>query len=490
MEKRRKYNGKNKKSFIIILIVSIVIIAIFSLFIYKYSKISKIEYIVEAGSVIQDTEKNYLTVDKEAVLKIKWGGRYYLIYNDENIDLGRKVIVYNTVTGKMNLYGTFYEIAKDGKIIEYKDESVLQNTTQAKFYKLDDREYLLVGTKIFSEDNAIQTDNYLLVELDKAGNAKLSNNKINLKTISPTKLVTSEYTFDIANEILNFGEFDIDLKKIIGSTNQYVPEGEGTGDGTGSGSGTGTGDGTGGGSGSGSGTGNGFGTGVGEDNVVNNNDTGDINDMEDLKDKGKMTSVIRIVEGLNQIDVDYVVYDPYNEYKTVYIEVMSVGKIDIIYLDKKETHVTLSDLKPDTDYQLNFVYTVSNDSNSFGSFELKTKKPVYDISVEKVSTYLKNLEYKINLQDNFSISKISVDMSFKATRKGSYSDKLENITLSNTININEDDIRLGYKRATFSLSEYNMTADTLVELTIKSVESPFGTIEIGSTNSFRFGRNL
>ena len=486
MEKRRKYNGKNKMSFIIILIVSIVIIAIFSLFIYKYSKISKIQYVVEAGSVIQDTDKNFLSVDNESVLKIKWGGKYYLINKDETIDLGKKVIVYNTVNGKMNLYGTFYEIASDGKIIEYKDETVLQNTTQPKFYKLDDRDYLLVGSKMFSEDNTIQTDNYLLVELDKVGNAKLSNNKINLKTITPTKLVTSEYTFDIANEILNFGEFDIDLKKIIGSSNQYVPEASGgKGDGNADGDSTGTGEGN-----NGNGFGNGFGTGTGVDNVINNNDTGDVNDMDDLKDKGKMTSVIRINEGLNQIDIDYVVYDPYNEYKTVYIEVVSVGKIDIIYLNKKETHVTLGDLKPDTTYQLNFVYTLSDDANTFGQFELKTKKPVYDIAVEKVSTYMKNLEYKIDLQDDFNISNISVNMSFMATRKGSGSNNLEKISLDSALTITEDDLRLGYKRGTFSLSEYNMTADTLVELTIKSVDSPFGNITIGSTNSFRFGRNL
>ena len=33
-----------------------------------------------------------------------------------------------------------------------------------------------------------------------------------------------KYRFDINNEILNFGSYDIDLKKIIGSTNQYKPE--------------------------------------------------------------------------------------------------------------------------------------------------------------------------------------------------------------------------------------------------------------------------
>ena len=483
MDKRRKYNGKNKLSFIIILIVSIVIIGIFSLFIFKYSKISKIKYDIEAGSVIQDVEKNYITLDEPAALKIKWGGKYYLVNEDENIGLGKKVMVYNTVTGRMNLYGTFYEINADGKIIELKDENVLKNTTQSKFYKLADREYLLVGGKIYSEDNSIQTDNYLLVELDKAGNAKLSNNKINLKTITPTKLVTSEYTFDIANEILNFGDYDIDLKKIIGSTNQYVPEEEKeSNDSSGEGTGVGTGNGE------GSGQGNGFGTGLGTDNVVNNNDDGEINDLDDLKDKGKMTSVIRVVEGLNQIDIDYVVYDPFNEYKTLYIELIRTGKVDIIYLDKSETHVKLSDLLPNTEYQLNFVYTTSNDSDYFGQFKITTKKPSYGISVEKVSTYMKYLEYKVTLQEDFNISSMSVGLSFEAYNLET--EKTERVPIVDSFEVTENDLYLGYVKRTIPLNKYKMSADTVMLLTVNSVESPFGHIDIGSSNSFRLGRDL
>lgn len=487
MDKRRKYNGKNKLSFIIILIISIVIIAIFSLFIFKYSKISKIKYEIESGSVIQDINKNYLTIDNEAVLKIKWGGKYYLVNGDEDIDLGKKVIIYNTITGRMNLYGTFYEINPDGKIIEHKDENILKNTTQTKFYKLDDREYLLVDSKIYSEDSSIQTDNYLLVELDKAGNAKLSNNKINLKTITPTKLVTSSYTFDIANEILNFGDYDIDLKKIIGSTNQYVPESDSDGDGTGEGNDNNGNNTTGNGFGNGFGNGNGFGTGTGN-NVINNNDTGDINDMDDLKDNGKMTSVIRVAEGLNQIDIDYVVYDPLNEYKSLYIEVIRKGKVDIVYLDKSDTHVTLSDLLPNTEYQLNFIYTTSNDSDYFGQFKLYTKKPEYGIFAERVSTAEKYLEFKVTLQEDFKITSINTSVLFEAYNIDTK--KIEEVSTPLEINITDKDLHLGYVKRTVSLKNYSMKSDTVILLSVDSIQSPFGHIDIGSTNSFRIGRDL
>ena len=63
-----------------------------------------------------------------------------------------------------------------------------------------------------------------MVDLDKVGNATLTNHKISLKTFSETVIVTSNYTFDIANEILTYGSDKIDLKKIIGSSNAYTKE--------------------------------------------------------------------------------------------------------------------------------------------------------------------------------------------------------------------------------------------------------------------------
>ena len=312
MSKRRKYDGKNKRSFIIIVILSVLVVVIFSLFIYKYVKTAKIEYKIDAGTILQDVDKNYLTIDSDAKLKIRWSGNYYLIYNDEKINLDKKVITYNSITGQMKLYGKFYEISKDGKVMENRDETILANTSEPKFYKIDDREYLLVATKLNSDDYSIEANNYLLVELDRAGNAKLSNDRINLKTISPTKLITSKYMFDINNEILNFGEYDIDLKKIIGSTNQYqnpdelsdgktneVP-GETNGNDNVPGNETG----------GGGAAGGQVVPGVGD--VVNKDDSGDILDIAELLSKVKMTSIIRIVEGITTIDIDYVVYDPYD----------------------------------------------------------------------------------------------------------------------------------------------------------------------------------
>lgn len=489
---KRKYDMRNKRNFIFIAILMIAIIGIFSLFIYKYMSVSKIAYKIEAGTVIQDVMKNYLLVDEDAVLKIRWNDRYYLEYQGEKINLGRKVIAYNTITGVLKLYGTFYEINSEGKVIENTKETILPNTTDCKFYKLDDREYLLVDSKIFSEDRKIEANGYLLVELDKLGNAKLSNDKLNLKTITPTILMTSLYKFDINNEILSYDKYNINLKKIIGSTNEYTPEektedddsqkgGEGNaldGDGTGN---------------TGNGIGDGFGTGVGPGDVINNNDTGEEVSKEEVVDKVKMTSVIRIVEGLTSIDVDYVIYDPYNEYASVYVEVVSNDKIEKIHLSKNDTHFALNNLPANTKYKLNFIYT-TNDSetgdlipNTFATYDVSTLLPKYDISIYKISRVYNKLTYKVNLQEGFTISKVNVNLSFKYQEVDPETEEVKEIKVSedSSVTVSAND---KYVLGDIDISKYTIDPDTLIKLTIKSVETGSGKIELNDTYSFRFGR--
>lgn len=499
---RRKYDMRNKKSFLIIIILAILVVGVFSLFIYRYNKASKIEYILQEGVVIQDTEKNYIKLDAEGKLKIRWSGNYYLIYQDKTINLGKRVITYNELTGEMKLYGDYYEIQEDGKIIKNSNETVLSNTTNTKFYKMADREYLLVDREIKSSDNNTQASGYLLVELDKLGNAKLSNNKINLKTITPTTLVTSKYRFDINNEILNFGNYDIDLKKIIGSSNQYKPEetnggnggsgggGGGGGSGNGSGTGNGTGDGTGTG-GNGTGTlGNGNG---GNGGVINNRPGGEDTDIDDIKDKTKMTSVVRVSEGMTQIDIDYVVYDPYNEYKSIYAEIMKAGKEEVVYLSKTDTHMVIDNLVPDTDYIVNFVYTtLDSDSgelvrNTFDRLDLRTKKPSYSVEIYKISSVNNTLTYKVNLQSGYAISSVKVNLSFDYYKTMAETGEVikARASIDNDLSISS----LGkYVMGTFDISGYDIDKNTQLKLTVVSVSNGGSSIDIGSSCSFKFGR--
>ena len=162
--------------------------------------------------------------------------------------------------------------------------------------------------------------------------------------------------------------------EIIGSTNQYVPESgkneedddkeeddelnneDGTSNNEGNSSNIGMNNG-----GGGNGTGSGIGTGDvgGPGDIINNNDKGDVTDIGEIMDKIKTTSIIRIVEGITSIDIDYVVYDPYDEYESVYVLIDDKYRVD---LSKNDTHIILNEetigemLEPGQEYNLKFVY--------------------------------------------------------------------------------------------------------------------------------------
>lgn len=484
---KRKYDVRNKRNIIIIMVLSLLVIGIFSLFIFKYMKTSKIFYEIPLGSVLQDEDKNYLELEEDAVLKMRWNDSYYLDYQNRRINLGKKVVTYDTITGSMRLYGNIYEIKEDGKIDSLKDETIIDNVSDAKFYKLADREYLLVDKTIISEDRGIEASNYMLVELDKLGNAKLSNNKLELKTITKTVLVTSKYKFDIANEILTFGDKTIDLKKIIGTSNEYNPEEDkekNEDDKTNTDGSNGNNQ--------GGNSGNNLNGGVGT--IVNGKDDGEEISIDEIKNKTKMTSVVRIFEGLTQIDFDYVVYDPYNEYRRVYVEVYKDKTIETIELLKSETHLVVNGLNPDSEYRFKFVYvTIDKETeeeviNTFDEMTLRTKKPNYTIGVTKISRVNNTLTYKVNLDEGYPVNRVLVNMSFSYnyTDPDSLEVTKKNVSVNQELTVNSGS---KYVTGAFDIKNYDIDMDTLIKLEVVEVYSGNFKLDINKAYTFRLGRS-
>ena len=356
--KLRKYDLRNKRSFLIVGIIAIILIVIFSFFIYKFIKIGNVEYKLDSGTVIMDNNNDSMVLKENATLKMKWTGNYYLKFDDSKKEevLSPNVISYDD--GKIYLYGKFFEVRNKDDIVITKDETKIDNISTPRFYKIEDRKYLLVSGSIISSDSQISANDFLLVELDKSGNAKLTNNKVNLKTISKTTLVTSTYEFDINNELLKFGDDTIDLKKIIGTSNQYKEDdSKGSGDGTEDGTGDGT------------GTGNGGGNETGQTNtgnvvtpdskgeVVNNKDNKinkDNKPDDTKKPQATVTSVVGVTASYNNINANYVIYDPYNNYTSTFVEVRnsSGALIKKVNMSKSGNSVILDNLDYNSTYTL------------------------------------------------------------------------------------------------------------------------------------------
>lgn len=398
---RREYNLKNKINFVVIGVLSILIIIIFSLFIIKFVSIKKVEYSLNKGTVLFDVDYNKLNIDKSVIMKLKWNGNYYISSEDNDTILGRRVVAYNELTKNLDLYGKYYEILSNGEVNIDKDITNINTQSESKFYKLEDRKYLLVDRSIRSSDGALDTSNYLIVELDKQGNALLLNNEVHYKTLSEAIINTSGYSFDVANEILSFGEDKIDLKQIIGSSNQYKPSDstDGTDGNGGSGNGSGNGSGTGGGN---------DGTATGDNGVINNGEGG-----EDVVIKKKKTSVLSVAPSIDSISVDYFVYDPNDEYKSVYVIVSDGVNSNTVYLSKSNTNIILNGLKMGTKYNLKFMFSYLDSegkmlSDSFSEIDVSTVYPSYQVSLVKVSKVSNELSYRISLDSRYTIDKANV----------------------------------------------------------------------------------
>lgn len=417
----RKYDSKNKRNIGIIIGVCIIFAVIFSFFLIKEIKLSKIKYELEASTVLFDIDKNNILLNSTGEIKKKWNKKYYLTYEDEQYNVGTHVIAFNNTRNSLSLYGEFYEVKSNSEVEITKEETILNNLGISKFYKIEDRKYLIIDPNIRTQDESLKTTNYLIVELDKQGNAILYNNSLNVKVFSASKILTTNYTFDIANELLIYETETVDLKKILGTTNEYKEEekkednkkpdkenesttgdSQGQSGGGGTGTGTGTGNDNQGGTGNGqTGTGNNTGTGGdagdnSDDDIVTDETGPSIGDNQ-IINQTAYTSIIRLTPTTNSISIDYVIYDKLGKYLNTYVEVKSGNTYNVVTLPKNTTNILLTNLKPGTNYELTFKYKHLDDGlvkeETIDSYDVTTLFPTVTLTGTKVTS--KAISYKI-----------------------------------------------------------------------------------------------
>lgn len=421
----RKYDIKNKRNIGIIIGISIIIIIMFSLVIKFFLSLNKEEYTISKGNIVFDKDKTIIKLNSEGKIKTKWKGEYYLTYDGKDYELGNTAIAFNEETTEIKLYGRYYEISSGSEINITSNETIIKNSLLTKFYKLSDRKYLIIDKEIKSADNLLSTTDFLLVELDKAGNATLTNHKVNLKTFSETEIITSNYTFDIANEILTYGSDKIDLRKIIGSSNNYTKEdlipdeSKNTND-------------------------NVTNISINDNNRNNTSTNGNTSSsgnniggstIEEIKKAAKQTSVISVTSTINKIIIDYVIYDPYKEYTSVYMEVQKEdsNNVDVIYLNENNTRYELKDILPNTKYNLKFKYTTIEDGQNvvkeFASSTISTQKPKLSLKVTK--TRVGKVTYIVTTDNNYALTSADLVVTITDGKTGETRMITSNLSISN-----------------------------------------------------------
>lgn len=417
----RSLAAGNKKRFAIFAII-IIILLITCLRLALNHEVE--EYRIESNVTLYDSEYEPLQPEEAGTIIKKWDGNYYLTLDNTNetYKLNPEVVSYNGNNSQVTLYGDVFKVLLDGQVEKYSKDTTIRNTSEDAFYKIADRQYLMISNSIKNESGSISTSKYLYIIIDKSGNTLLLNNEIYARTINPIVLSTSSYRFDIANEKLIVGNEEINLKDIIGSTNEYVEKEEekdmdwqnlipeyngGTSENGSDNSGNGqNADGSvinnQGGAQSGTNAGTSGNAGNGGDTIINNS-----NSSTNQTPLSKSVSLRGAIATSSYIDIEYAVQDPQNRYQTVYAFVEAVGYENTIALDKNATTYRLTDLEPNTEYKITLGYKeITEDNEVVDNIEdvlsVRTTKINASIDITRVGTGSKKVYFNLKLDQNYA----------------------------------------------------------------------------------------
>lgn len=413
------YNkSKNKILFVIFILVILLILFIFVLSVYNTkSTLETEEYKISPNNVLYDNQYNYISLEENSVLKKEWDGNYYLYETKKSIkhELGTEPVFYNKAKNQIIIYGNVHQVFSNGDTVEKKGKTVINNLSDFKFFKLNDRKYLIIGSDISNPE--FYTSNYLLVSIDKAGNATLLNNNVNIKTINPLVLVSLDSKFDIANEKLIFGEEEIDLKKINGSTNEYIakeetdedkdvnetPEFENNPSQGGNNSNNNSGGGS-----------------KIYNEIINQiiNISGLVNNVVNKTNLYKNISLRSVGIGASYLDVSYSIIDPENKYLSIFLLLEDENKnVNTYYLSKESTGYRISGLIPDKQYKLSICYIERSNSNTVvaDSVMALTRTDPTSLRITKVSKSTTNdnnvaITYRVKMYNEYEFNEANVSL--------------------------------------------------------------------------------
>lgn len=409
----RKLGKANRKLFIFMSIIVIFFISIFVYFITMALNHDNNIYEIDVNTLFYDEDFRQVVTESDGTLKRKYDGKYHLTTEEGDYTIGSPCLGSNQDDYALKLYGTAYQISTDGTVTKVTNETSIAKASPAKFYKLKDRKYLFVDQEIYTEDGSIDTSDYLIIELDRQGNATLSNDDINVKTINPLILKGSIFDFDVANEKLIYDKNEIDLKNIIGSSNEYKEstdkndndneESDDNDD-----------------------TNeiinyydqysqnvvNSFNNLTNSVNSINENSKDTIKKDEIYFDFSRWSALKKVFSTASSINIDYIVFDPNSEYQAIFILIRdATGEYqNKYYLNKDSSSYVIRDLIPDNEYTLSFGYRLVSGSEDVyeDTVTVKTKVPSYSIDITKVSR--NTIYFTLKVDSNYAFESANVSL--------------------------------------------------------------------------------
>ena len=155
--------GKVKRRILygIFVLLTLSVIALFVFFVSKYSNRDSNKYDVSKDSLLYTSSYSYTTTKGTAYLSQHADGYYYLNDTYDNSTFVTKIaktaISNSESEDSLYIYGTAYQIDKNGEITILSGKTEVTKDSPTKFYKIDDRKYLFVDKEIKSNENTIDS---------------------------------------------------------------------------------------------------------------------------------------------------------------------------------------------------------------------------------------------------------------------------------------------------------------------------------------------
>jgi len=177
---------------------------------------------VPQGSYIFDDDDDILLMELDSTIEKKWDGNFYLSQADTKaVELGENPIVFEPDTEKLTFLGKSYQIFGDGEVLSHGTGYEVPDLDDGAVYKLADRLYVMTGSDIISSDGAYRSSGFLRIALDRNGNALFQSTTLNSKTVNPVVLKVADLYLDISSELLYSDGIEVNMRKVLGSTNEY-----------------------------------------------------------------------------------------------------------------------------------------------------------------------------------------------------------------------------------------------------------------------------
>lgn len=177
------------------------------------------QYAMEIGSLVYDNAYSRINLEGNGEVHRELNGNWNLkVDGGEKYDLGTKTVAYEPQSGSLKVFGGGWQFKEDGTVVKLSNFEEIP-LTESGFIKLSDRKYVLVGDDIHDASGKVTADGFLYIIADKAGNAHMMNDVMNVTSMDEMILNEGDFQYNIAEETLALGENVVDLQSVMSALN-------------------------------------------------------------------------------------------------------------------------------------------------------------------------------------------------------------------------------------------------------------------------------